>query len=82
MPNTTDTLKQIVETFTVEAEKFYGGNNAAGSRARKALQEIGKYVKNERKAIQEEKNARKAARGPVGAKGPEGLKGVTEPAVA
>jgi hypothetical protein len=62
MPNTTDTLKQIVETFSVEAEKFYGGNNAAGSRARKALQEIGKYVKNERKAIQEEKNTRKAAK--------------------
>ena len=62
MPNTTDTLKQIVETFAVEAEKFYGGNNAAGSRARKALQEIGKYTKAERKAIQEEKNSRKAAK--------------------
>ncbi len=62
MPNTTDTLKQLVETFAVEAEKFYGGNNAAGSRARKALQEIGKYTKAERKAIQEEKNSRKAAK--------------------
>jgi len=60
MPNTSDTLKQIVETFAVEAEKFYGGNNAAGARARKALQEIGKYAKTERKAIQEERNARKA----------------------
>jgi hypothetical protein len=38
MPNTSDTLKQLVETFAVEAEKFYGGNNAAGARARKALQ--------------------------------------------
>ena len=62
MPNTTDTLKQLVEAFAVEAEKFYGGNNAAGSRARKALQEIGKYAKSERKAIQEEKNSRKAGK--------------------
>ena len=62
MPNTSETLKQLVETFTVEAEKFYGGNNAAGARARKALQEIGKYAKSERKAIQEEKNSRKAGK--------------------
>ena len=62
MPNTSETLKQLVETFAVEAEKFYGGNNAAGARARKALQDIGKYAKSERKAIQEEKNSRKAAK--------------------
>jgi len=62
MPNTSETLKQLVESFAVEAEKFYGGNNAAGARARKALQEIGKYAKSERKAIQEEKNSRKAAK--------------------
>ena len=62
MPNTSETLKQLVETFAVEAEKFYGGNNAAGARARKALQEIGKYTKSERKAIQEEKNSRKAGK--------------------
>jgi hypothetical protein len=62
MPNTSETLKQLVETFAVEAEKFYGGNNAAGARARKALQEIGKYATSERKAIQEEKNSRKAGK--------------------
>jgi hypothetical protein len=60
MPNTSDTLKQLTEAFAVEAEKFYNGNNAAGARARKVLQEIGKYTKAERKAIQEEKNSRKA----------------------
>lgn len=69
MPNTSNTLKEIVETFAVEAEKFYGGNNAAGSRARKALQEVIKYARTERKAIQEEKNSRKAAKtvAPAGA---------------
>lgn len=62
MPNTSDTLRKLTDTFGFEAEKFYGGNNAAGARARKALQEIGKYAKAERKAIQEEKNSRKAAK--------------------
>lgn len=62
MSNNTQILTDFVTTYAAEAEKFWGGNNAAGSRARKALQEIGKYVKAERKRIQEEKNARKAAR--------------------
>ena len=59
MSDTSSTLKTIVETFAAESSKFYGGNNAAGARARKALQEIIKYSREERKKIQEEKNARK-----------------------
>ena len=59
MSNTSDQLKTIVETFATEADKFWGGNNAAGTRARKALQEIIKYSRAERKRIQEEKNNRK-----------------------
>jgi len=59
MSNTSDQLKTIVETFATEADKFWGGNNAAGTRARKALQEIIKYSRDERKRIQEEKNNRK-----------------------
>jgi len=62
MSNNTQILTDIVATYSMEAEKFWSGNNAAGSRARKALQEIGKYVKTERKRIQEEKNSRKAAK--------------------
>jgi len=62
MPNTSATLTEIVNIFTVEAEKFYNGNNAAGARARKALQEVIKYGREERKRIQEEKNARKTAK--------------------
>jgi len=60
MSNTTTQLTSIVETFATEAEKFWGGNNAAGTRARKALQEIIKYSREERKRIQEEKNNRKS----------------------
>jgi hypothetical protein len=59
MSNTSEQLKTIVETFATEAEKFWGGNNAAGTRSRKALQEIIKYSREERKRIQEEKNNRK-----------------------
>lgn len=59
MSNTSEQLKTIVETFTAENEKFWSGNNAAGTRARKALQEIIKYSREERKRIQEEKNNRK-----------------------
>lgn len=60
MSNTSEQLKTIVETFATEAEKFWDGNNAAGTRSRKALQEIIKYSREERKRIQEEKNNRKS----------------------
>jgi hypothetical protein len=60
--NTSNTLTEIVATFATEAEKFYGGNNAAGARARKALQEVIKYARTERKNIQETKNTRKVAK--------------------
>jgi hypothetical protein len=62
MSNNTQILTDHVNAFATEAEKFWGGNNAAGSRARKALQEIIKYGRTERKRIQEEKNSRKAAK--------------------
>ena len=48
-----------IEAWKVEDEKFAEGNNAAGTRARKALQEVGRLVKTRRGEITEEKNARK-----------------------
>ena len=56
------TLQEHVATFTAEDEKFSGGNNAAGTRARKALQEVIKFAREARKGVQEEKNARKASK--------------------
>jgi hypothetical protein len=53
------TLQKHVATFTEEYEKFSNGNNSAGTRARKALQEVIKFAKEARKAVQEEKNERK-----------------------
>ena len=52
-------LLSAIEAWKVEDEKFAVGNNAAGTRARKALQEVGKLVKTRRGEITEEKNARK-----------------------
>ena len=55
-------LLNAVEAWKVEDEKFAAGNSAAGTRARKALQEIAKLVKARRTEIAEEKNARKEAK--------------------
>jgi hypothetical protein len=54
-----ETIGGLVETLSTEEAKFWEGNNAAGTRARKALQEIIKAAREGRKAIQEEKNNRK-----------------------
>ena len=56
-------LLSAIEAWKVEDEKFTAGNNAAGTRARKALQEVGKLVKTRRGEITEEKNARKEVKG-------------------
>ena len=62
MSNTVEQLKQAFEAFLAEDAKFTSGNNAAGTRARKALQEVGKLVKARRNEITAEKNARKEAK--------------------
>jgi hypothetical protein len=53
----------LLKRRKVEDEKFTEGNNAAGTRARKALQEVGRLVKTRRGEITAEKNARKEAKG-------------------
>jgi hypothetical protein len=63
MSQTSQELLSAIEAWKVEDEKFTEGNNAAGTRARKALQEVGKLVKTRRGEITEEKNARKEAKG-------------------
>ena len=59
---TVNQMKEQFEAFIKENDKFVGGNNAAGTRARKALAELGKLVKARRNEITEEKNARKEAK--------------------
>jgi hypothetical protein len=57
-----DILAQL-EAYQAEHEKFEKGNNAAGTRARKALGELSKAVKARRNEITATKNERKAAKG-------------------
>mgnify|MGYP001169530731 FL=1 len=54
-------LEIQVQTYSENYAKFTEGNKAAGTRARKALAEIGKLAKTIRKEIQEAKNASKEA---------------------
>lgn len=62
MSNTVEQLKTQFETFLAEDAKFTSGNSAAGTRARKALQEAAKLIKARRNEITAEKNARKEAK--------------------
>ena len=62
MSNTVEQLKEAFDNFLAEDAKFAAGNNAAGTRARKALQEMGKAVKARRNEITDEKNVRKEAK--------------------
>ena len=64
---TTD-LKTHYEEFLAEDAKFVAGNAAAGTRARKALGELGKAVKARRNEITADKNARKEAKAAMGQK--------------
>ena len=59
---TTEQLQQQFADFLAEDSKFTLGNSAAGTRARKALGEVGKLVKARRNEITTEKNARKEAK--------------------
>lgn len=61
MSTTTEQLLEAFSTWQTEDEKFtVKGNSAAGTRARKALQEIAKLVKTRRGEISEVKATRKA----------------------
>jgi hypothetical protein len=56
---THEMLQSLFDTYVAENEKFEGGNKLAGTRARKALAEIGKLTKVRRKEIQDAKNTDK-----------------------
>ena len=62
MSTTVQELQTQMENFLLEDSKFTGGNSAAGTRARKALQEVAKLVKVRRNEITADKTARKEAK--------------------
>ena len=62
MDTTSRQIQAMFDEFLKEDTKFTGGNSAAGTRARKALAELGKLIKARRNEITAEKNARKEAK--------------------
>lgn len=57
----TNEVQNLITTLTdalTDATKHDGGNNAAGGRLRKALQEVAVTCKDLRKTVQEERNSR------------------------
>ena len=61
MTNTTNRLEQLIallEETRVDPDKFFnGGNNAAGTRVRKAMQEVKVLAQELRVEVQDTKNA-------------------------
>jgi hypothetical protein len=62
MTNSTNTIEEQFSAWKTEDAKFSNGNNAAGTRARKALGEMSKAIKLRRNEITAEKNARKESK--------------------
>lgn len=54
-----EALKAIIAGMENDVTKFYGGNNAAGTRVRKQLQELKKVCNDMRANVQEVKESRK-----------------------
>ena len=54
------TIEGMIETLNtalVDAKKFVGGNNSAGTRVRKAMQDVKVSAQHVRETVQEMKNA-------------------------
>ncbi len=60
MSKTTAQMQAAMDAYMAENTKFEAGNNAAGTRARKALMDLKKLCDTRRKEIQESKNAEAA----------------------
>jgi hypothetical protein len=60
--STINQINEQVSAWQAEDSKFTAGNSAAGTRARKALGELAKLIKQRRNEITAEKNARKEAK--------------------
>lgn len=52
---TIEQIKQLTETLSADVAKFYGGNNSAGTRARKTSQDLKNLIQQLRGEILEER---------------------------
>ena len=55
MSTTIEKIKELTEQLSVDVNKFYGGNNSAGTRARKSSQELKNLIQLLRSEILEER---------------------------
>ena len=53
-----ETIQQTVADVAADVEKFTSGNNAAGGRVRKAMQDLKNLAQDLRKEVLEVKNSR------------------------
>ena len=53
-----ETIKQTLAEVESDVEKFYAGNNAAGGRVRKAMQDLKNLAQDLRKNVLDVKNSR------------------------
>lgn len=53
-----ETIKQTLAEVESDVEKFYSGNNAAGGRVRKAMQDLKNLAQDLRKDVLDTKNSR------------------------
>ena len=56
-----ETLKSLVANMETDVQKFYNGDNAAGTRVRKHLQDVKKACQDMRNEVQEIRTTRKDA---------------------
>ena len=49
-------LERIITDSMLDASKFVNGNNSAGTRVRKVMQEVKKIAQNIRTEVQDQKN--------------------------
>ena len=55
--NEFDELQNVINDCQSDVTKFIEGNNSAGTRVRKAMQEVKKMAQNIRVEVQDQKNA-------------------------
>jgi hypothetical protein len=60
---TTQALKELVDSLAADEQKFNDGNNSAGSRMRKTLQEIKKGAQTLRVGVLAKQKEMKTAKG-------------------
>ena len=51
-----DKLQNVINDSQSDVSKFVGGNNSAGTRVRKAMQEVKRLAQDIRVEVQEQKN--------------------------